>query len=136
MDLLNAFNKPVFRLAPAGQTQTFGGVPSELLLTQTELTTWLAANPGRTATLAQVNALIDSSRLPVAAGQTVGALPLDFFSVRVPEGFATRNPNSFDITTLEGLKQYRLRQAYTAGFGTLYAPGNGRYIQFGIRLFF
>ncbi len=139
MDLLNAFNKPVFRLAPAGASpngSTFGGVPNETLVTQAELTTWLTANPGRTATLAQVNALLDNSRLPVAAGQTVGALPLDFFSIRVPEGFATRNINSFDITTLEGLKQYRLRQAYATSFGTLYSPANGRYIQFGIRLFF
>lgn len=136
MDMLNAFNMPVFRLTPAGATNTFGGVPTETAITQAELTAWLAANPGKTATLAQVNALIDSSRLPVAPGQTIGALPLDFFSVRVPEGFATRNPNTFDITTLEGLKQYRLRQAYNTGFGTLYAPANGRYIQFGIRLFF
>ena len=138
MDLLNALNHPVFRLAPAGNTpnSTFGGVPSELLVTQAELNSWLAANPGRTATLAQVNALLDNSRLPVAAGQAVGALPLDFFSVRVPEGFATANPNAFDITTLNGLKQYRLRQAYGTGFGTLYAPNNARYIQFGIRVFF
>lgn len=136
MDLLNAFNQPVFRLSPTGQNTAFGGVPNEALVTQAELNAWLAANPGRTATLAQVNALLDNSRLPVAPGQTVGALPLNFFSVRVPEGFATRNPNTFDITSLEGLKQYRLRQAYNAGFGALYAPPNGRYIQFGIRLFF
>jgi len=136
MDLLNAFNSPIFRLAPAGASQTFGGIPTETNITQAELNAWLAANPGRTATLAQVNAIIDATRGPVAPGQTVGALPLNFFSVRVPEGFATRNPNSFDITTLEGIKQYRLRQAYNAGFGTLYSPPNGRYIQFGIRLFF
>ena len=136
VDALNVFNHPVFRLAPAGASQTFGGVPNETNLTQAELNTWLAANPGRSLTLAQVNALIDATRGPIAPGQTVGALPLDFFSVRLPEGFATTNPNAFDISTLEGIKLYRLRQAYNTGFGTLYAPPNGRYIQFGIRLFF
>ncbi len=136
MDLLNAFNHPVFRLAPAGSGNTFGGVPNEALVTQNELNAWLAANPGKTATLAQVNALFDPTRLPVAPGQNIGALPLDFFSVRVPEGFATTNPNSFDITSLQGLKLYRLRQAYNTGFGTLYAPASGRYIQFGVRIFF
>lgn len=136
MDMLNAFNQPVFRLAPAGSGNTFGAVPTETLITQAELNSWLAANPGRTATLAQVNAQFDPVRLPPANGQTTGALPLNFFSLRVPEGFATKIPNNFDITTLEGLKLYRLRQAYNAGFGTLYAPANGRYIQFGIRLFF
>lgn len=136
MDLLNAFNQPVFRLTPAGNTNTFGGVPTEGLVTANELTAWLAANPGRTATLDQVNALLINSRLPVGSGQATGALPLNFFSIRVPEGFATKNPNSFDITTLEGLKLYRLRQAYNTGFGTLFAPPNSRYIQFGVRIFF
>ena len=64
----------------------------------------------QTATLAQVNGILNSIRLPVAPGQTVGALPLDFFSARIPEGFASRTANSFDIRTLEGLKLYRARQ--------------------------
>jgi hypothetical protein len=105
-------------------------VPSEAVLTQAEFNTWLAANPGSTATLAQVNALITGSRLPT------GALPLDFFSVPVPGGFATRTPQSFDITTLEGLKLFRLRQNYDANFGSLRAVPNARYIQFGLRIFF
>jgi hypothetical protein len=106
------------------------------LLVQNDLTAWLAANPGQTATLAQVNALLDNSRLPVAPNQTVGALPLNFFSIPVPEGFSSRTANSFDIRTLEGLKLYRLRQTYDANFGTLFANNNPRYIQFGIRIFF
>jgi len=80
--------------------------------------------------LAQVNALLAGSRLPT------GALPLDFFHVPVPEGFATKNSNAFDIRTLEGLKLYRLRQTYDANFGTLFAVPNPRYIQFGLRIFF
>jgi hypothetical protein len=129
MDLLNAFNHPVFRLAPAGAAQTFGGVPTETDVTANEITAWNAAHPGQTTTAATVNQLLITSRVN-------GALPLNFFSVRVPEGFATTNPNAFDIRTLEGLKLYRLRQAYNTGFGTLYSPPNGRYIQFGVRLFF
>ncbi|HEY6187601.1 MAG TPA: carboxypeptidase regulatory-like domain-containing protein [Pyrinomonadaceae bacterium] len=129
VDLINAFNHPNFRLNSVG----FTNIPSEALLTQTELNNWLAANPTRTATLDQVNNQLINNRLPS------GALPLDFFSVPVPQGFATRTPESFDITTLQGLKLYRLRQQFfTAAdqFGTLRELGNPRYIQFGIRIFF
>lgn len=131
MDLLNAFNHPVFRMAGAGSNlNSYGGLPNEALFTQAEITAWNTANPGQTATLAQVNALLTGS-------QVNGVLPLNFFSVAVPQGFATRQATSFDIRTLEGLKQYRLRQAYNTNFGTLGVPGgNSRYIQFGVRLFF
>jgi hypothetical protein len=123
-------NHPVFRLGSSGSAGFTTAVPSEGLLTQDELNTWLAANPGRTVTLAQVNALITGSRLPT------GALPLNFFSVPVPQGFATRTPQSFDIATLEGLKLFRLRQSYDANFGSLRAVPNARYVQFGLRIFF
>ncbi len=137
VDLINAFNHPTFRYDNTGNTPFgFGGLPNEALLTQADVTAWMVANPGQTATVAQVNALLDSNRLPIAVGQTVGALPLNFFSVRVPEGFATRAATSFDIRTLEGLKLYRARQAYEPRFGTLFANNNPRYIQFGIRIFF
>jgi Carboxypeptidase regulatory-like domain/TonB-dependent Receptor Plug Domain len=133
VDFINAFNHPNFRYGNTGNTPIgFGGLPNEALLVQNDINAWQAFAPGRTATLAQVNNLIINSRLPT------GALPLDFFSIRIPEGFATTNPNAFDITTLEGLKLYRLRQAFTPGFGTLGAsqPYQPRYIQFGIRIFF
>jgi hypothetical protein len=108
------------------------GLPNEALLTQAELNAWLGFAPGRTATLTQVNNLIINSRLPT------GGLPLDFFRLPIPEGFATTNPNAFDITTLDGLKRYRLRQAYDPGFANLAAisPYQPRYIQFGVRIFF
>ena len=57
----------------------------------------------------------------------------------VPEGFATRTPESFDITTVEGYRLYRLRQQFfTAAdqFGTLREVQQPRYVQFGIRIFF
>jgi len=58
--------------------------------------------------------------------------------VSIPQGFATTNPNSFDITTLSGLKLYRLRQSLDTNFGTLAAstPYQPRYIQFGLKLYF
>ena len=114
------------------RTNSSANLPNDALLTHQDLNAWLAFAPGRTATLAQVNNLIVNSRLPS------GALPLDFFRVPVPQGFATTNANAFNITTLEGLKLYRLRQAFTPGFGTLQAiaPYQPRYIQVGIRIFF
>ena len=131
VDLLNAFNHPNFRLSNTGNTPPgFGTLPTETDVTQAELTSWLTANPGKTATLAQVNGLLAASRLPS------GAIPLDFFHVAVPQGFATRTANSFDITTLQGLKLYRLRQTYDANFGTLFAVANPRYIQFGVKINF
>jgi len=131
VDLLNAFNHPNFRLNNTGNTPAgFGGIPGETNVTAAELTSWLAANPGRTATLAEVNALLIASRLPS------GAIPLGFYHVQLPQGFATRTANSFDITTLQGLKLYRLRQAYDANFGTLGAVTNPRYIQIGVKVNF
>jgi hypothetical protein len=133
VDFINAFNHPNFRYGNTGNTPIgFGGLPNEALLAQGDINNWNAFAPGRSATLAQVNNLIINSRLPT------GALPLDFFRVPVPQGFATANANAFDITTLEGLKLYRLRQAFTPGFGTLGAspPYQPRYVQFGVRIFF
>jgi hypothetical protein len=133
VDFINAFNHPNLRYGNTGNTPVgFGNLPNEALLTQADINNWVGFAPGRTATLAQVNNLIINSRLPS------GALPLNFFRVPIPERFATTDPNAFNITTLEGLKLYRLRQAYTPGFGTLAAtaPYQPRYIQFGIRIFF
>lgn len=138
VDFINAFNHPNFRYTNTGNTPpAFGGIPSEALLAQADINAWNAANPGRTATLAQVNALINNSRLPPSTGLPAGALPLDFFHVRIPEGFATTNPNAFDITTLDGLKLYRLRQSYDTNFGVLNSAfSQPRYVQFGVKIFF
>ncbi len=126
VDLINALNHPNFRL----NSLNFTNLPNEAVLTAAEFNTWATANPGRTASLTQVNNLIINSRL------TTGALPLNFFSVPLPEGFVSRLPETFDITTLEGLKLYRLRQAYDTSFGTLREVGSPRYVQFGLRIFF
>jgi outer membrane receptor protein involved in Fe transport len=132
VDFINAFNHPNLRYTNTGNTPpAFGGLPNEALLAQADINTWNGFAAGRSATLAQVNNLITSSRL------ASGALPLDFFHIQLPEGFATTNPNSFDITTLQGLKLFRLRQSYDTNFGALNAGfSQPRYIQFGIRIFF
>ena len=132
VDFINAFNHPNLRYTNTGNTPpAFGGLPNEALLAQADVNTWNSFASGRSATLAQVNNLITSSRL------TSGGLPLDFFHIQLPEGFATTNANAFDITTLQGLKLYRLRQAYDTNFGALNAAfSQPRYIQFGVRIFF
>jgi hypothetical protein len=87
--------------------------------------------PQTTAGRDVVRAMVDAYRL------ASNALPLNFFSVPVPQGFATKNALSYDIRTIEGYRLYRLRQTYDPNFGTLFSPvGNPRYIQFGVRVFF
>lgn len=102
------------------------------------------------AILAQIRSTVDATRLAPRPGQPVGggALPANFFSVQLPEGFATRNPLAYDIRTLTGFQTWRVRNAYEANFGTLTSgavgnsfgspnPGtSSRYLQFGIRLIF
>jgi hypothetical protein len=148
VDLLNAFNHPNFRFQNTGNTPPgFGTFPTEITteqvggvpqpITAAEYNIWATANnqplsttPAGAAILSQVRANVNALRLPS------GALPLDFFHLRVPEGFATTAATAFDIRTLEGFRLYRLRQTYDANFGTLREVQNPRYVQFGIRIFF
>jgi hypothetical protein len=91
---------------------------------------------GATA-LGAIRASANAFRLPPRAGQTSGALPDNFFHIALPQGFGSSNSLSYDITTLQGFKLYRLRQNYDGNFGTLTTVGNNsRYLQFGIRLIF
>ena len=110
----------------------------------------LSTTPAGAAIMGQIRATVDAVRLAPRPGQPVGggALPNNFFSVQVPQGFATTNPLTFDIRTLQGFQLWRLRNAYEANFGTLTSgqvgnsfgspnPGTSpRYLQFGIRLIF
>lgn len=138
VDLLNAFNNPVFRFNNTGNTPFgFGTFPAETPVTLAEYNAWAQFNNRPNATGAADPALIAVQNLTINARLPTGALPLDYFHVPVPEGFATRNANSFDITTAAGLRLYRLRQTYDSNFGTLFSPAtNPRYIQFGVRVFF
>jgi hypothetical protein len=107
-----------------------------------------ASDPAGAAILAQIRAMVNGVRLPPRPGQPVGggALPDNFYSIQVPQGFATANSLSRDITTLDGFRLYRLRGSYDGNFGSLTSgaiafgspnPGTSqRYLQFGIRLIF
>jgi hypothetical protein len=161
VDLLNAFNHPVFQINNTGNTPFgLGTFPTEITtepgfgspvlqpITINEYNTWATFNGQPTATSGgtgpgnviydQIRAQVNAVRLPPRAGITTGgALPNDFFHVQLPQGFATTNPLAFDIRNLNGFKLYRLRQTYDTNFGTLFAPAtNARYVQFGIKLFF
>lgn len=147
VDMLNAFQHPNFRYNQNGNTppgfgtlpteltaenETVGGVTRPAVITAAEYNAWAAAN-GRTASTAEltaIRALVNAQRLPS------NALPLDFFHIGLPQGFATRTANSFDITTLQGFKLYRLRQTYDTNFGTLREVQQPRYIQFGLKIYF
>ena len=142
VDLINAFNHPNFRYSNTGNTPSgMGTFPTEATITAAEFNTWVAFDPTArsSVTLAQVQSLVNATRQTGANGPQTGGLPLDFFHVQLPQGFATRDPLSFDITTLQGYKLYRIRQTYDTNFGTVTGGGPNtlpRYIQFGIRLFF
>jgi len=158
VDILNAFNRPNFRYNNTGNTpfglgtfpteittETAGGVAQPI--TAAEYNAWAAFNnqPLSTTTagaalLAQIRANVNATRQTGTQGPNTGGLPLDFFHVQLPQGFATKNPLAFDITKLDQFKLYRIRQTYDQNFGSLFAiqggTGGPRYIQFGIRLFF
>lgn len=139
VDLINAFNHPNFRIR-SGQTgpNVFGSIPSEAAISLAEYNAWATFNGKPTLTAAQ--SATDPTFLAVQAQRTnnltSGVLPANFFNVQLPEGFATTNANSFDISTLNGYKLYRLRGSYDANFGQFREMGQPRYIQFGLKLYF
>jgi hypothetical protein len=137
-DALNALNHPVFAVYPnnAGGAD-FMGAPSTAALNATDYNTWatannqpLAATAAGTAQLAQINAMVNAQK------SAAGALPANFFAIQLPSNFYGKPAASYDITTLTGYKDFRLRQAYATNFGTLYQNGSPRYIQFGVKLYF
>ena len=154
VDLINAFNHPVFRFNNLGNTPFgMGTFPTELTteavngvtqpITAAEYNTWatfnnqpLSTTAAGAAQLAAIRGTVNAVRLPPRPGSTSGALPLDFFHIQLPEGFATTDFRAFDIRTLNGFKLYRIRQTYDTNFGTLFSPvtstAGPRYVQFGI----
>lgn len=138
VDLINAFNRPNFRVnAGDSGTDSFGSLPSEAVITVAEYDAWarfnnkpLSSTPEGASLFAVAQQMIRGSQLPS------GGLPIDFYAVRLTQGFATTPSNSFDITTLDGYKLYRLKQAYAQRFGQLFAVNYPRYIQIGLKIFF
>jgi hypothetical protein len=90
----------------------------------------LASTTAGTALLNQINAMANAQK------SAQGALPANFFALQLPANFYGKAATSYDITTLQGFKYFRLRQAYATNFGTLYNNGQPRYIQFGLKLYF
>ena len=142
VDLLNAFNHPVFRVFPnnAGGTDLFNAAPSTTALTAADYNTWATANnqpaaatAAGTALLNQINAMVTTFR---AGGTPAGALPLNFFTMPLPANFYGNAAASYDITTINGYKLFRLRQQYNTSGGDLYNSGTPRFIQFGIKFYF
>jgi hypothetical protein len=121
-------------------TETVNGVTQPI--TAAEYNTWatfngkpLASTTAGAAQLATIRSNVNATR----TSNGTGGLPGDFFHVQLPQGFATTNPLSFDISNLQGYKLYRLRQTYDTNFGTLTGTAQAnspRYVQFGIRIFF
>jgi hypothetical protein len=152
VDLINAFNHPNFRFNNTGNTPFgLGTFPTEITaelaggvaqpITAAEFSTWVAFDPANrsSVTLTQVRAMVNATRQTGTLGAQTGGLPLDFFHIPLPQGFATTNPLAFDITNLQGYKLYRIRQNYDQNFGTLtgqFSGQNPRYVQFGLRIFF
>lgn len=138
VDALNALNHPIFAVYPnnAGGAD-FMGQPSTAALNSTDYNTWATANgqplastTAGTALLNQINAMVNAQKT------AAGALPSNFFAIQLPSNFYGKPAASYDITTLQGYKYFRLRQAYATNFGTLYQNGQSRYLQFGVKLYF
>jgi hypothetical protein len=140
VDALNVFNHPTFRVFPnnAGGTD-FMGAPVTTPMTAADYNTWavanrqpqaLAAGDAGNALLSQINAMVATQR------NAAGVLPVNFFTTPLPQNFWGLQPANFDITTLNGYKLFRLRQAYTTSFGDLYSNGSPRFIQFGLKFYF
>jgi hypothetical protein len=137
VDLNNAFNHPNFRISGpiSGGGPDYDGAPGETAISLAEYNAWATFNGKPTfasATDPAFVAIQNNARPP-------GVLPLNFFNIPVPQGFATVNLNTFDITTQNGFKLYRLKQAYGvngSSWGQLRELGNPRYVQFALKLYF
>jgi len=132
IDALNVFNHPNFGFSSIGGGTGFTAGrgptnPSNSPIATTEYDSWVAADVGR-ASLARTTtagaAAFNNVRNFVCNNITnttacTGLLPPAYFSIAVPTGFTQIPLNNFDITTLDGFKQYRLSQVWSKNFGTL-----------------
>jgi hypothetical protein len=146
VDAINVFNHPIFRMGTLEDAGEIFAAPNENPLTNAEYDAWAAfsptTRPARTTTagaamMTQINQVITSNRIPGTQ-----ALRRDFFHVPPPEGFFSMNANQFDLTTVQGVQLYRLRQAYTpdrwgflqvTGSRSAYTP---RFIQIALKFYF
>ena len=139
VDLLNAFNHPVFRVVPSNAGGVdFMSAPSTGTLSTAQYNSWAQFNNrpllGTQAGTALYNQIVNN----VDSYRVNGVLPQNFFSAPLPTNNFWGTPaNAFDITTIQGYKYYQLRNAFNAGgFGQLYQAGLPRYIQLGLKIYF
>ena len=114
VDALNVFNHPVFAVYPNnGGGADFITAPSTATLSTSAYTTWAVANsqPAYSSTAGSPgNVLYNQIVSMVNAQKTArGALPANFYTVPLAPNFWATSANSFDITTLNGYKQYQLK---------------------------
>jgi hypothetical protein len=141
VDAINVLNHPFFRFGRDSDNGEIFTTPNGGLISTADFNAWAdfnrrprAGTPAGDALRRLVDQIVIGNRIP-------GTLVLNpaFFSVPVPQGFHSANPNQFDITTLEGYKLYRLRQAYTPdrwGFMAARSPYTPRFIQVALKLYF
>jgi hypothetical protein len=138
VDALNVFNHPTFAFTPdnGGGSDFMGSAPSTATLTTAAYNTWATANGqplyATTAGAAIYNGIVNMINAQKTAG---GALPANFYSVPLPANFYGTAANSYNITTLQGYKNYQLRNSYSTTFGSLYNNNTPRYLQFGIKFY-
>jgi len=151
MDLLNAFNHPVFRVGPNNTFTDFMSAPVGTFMNATDYNNWAKDNGQPMVTSVSSTgvgsgpgaSIFNSIQTRLNAqrntGTATGALPPNFFTMPLPANFLGKAATSYDITdpTLTNYKLWRLRNAYNNSFGTLFNPsGSARYIQFGLKVYF
>ncbi|MPZ19796.1 MAG: hypothetical protein GEV06_18040 [Luteitalea sp.] len=141
VDLINAFNHPVFKFGRDSDNGEVFTLPAEGLLTEEQFNAWADFNGQPQAGTPEGDRLRGRADEIITSGLVPGTEVLrpDFFSIPVPEGFHGMDANQFDITTSEGLKLYRVRQAYTPdrwGFLGASSPYTPRFIQIAVKIYF
>jgi len=141
VDAINVLNHPVFKAGRDSDNGEIFALPAEGLLNTAQFNAWADFNgrprigtPAGDALKALADQIVISGRLP---GTTV--LRPDFYRIQLPEGFHSMNANQFDVTTPEGLKLYRMRQAYTPdrwGFLNARSPYTPRFVQVAVKVYF
>ena len=152
VDALNALNHPVFRTAAnvGGGTDLFGNYPSlnwTAATLQTVYNTWAAANPATAFPISDPRgaaALTGLQDLILSQQNANFALPKNFYTTPLPAHFSTTPASAFNILdpTGNGFKYYEIRNNLNSGNaigGGLQNNKNlnpGRYLQFGIKIYF
>lgn len=105
-------------------------------------TAWNAANPNNQApppgrgTSEQFDLAASRKHYRDPARSERRCSPYKFLCPASASNFAALSPNSFDIRTPTGLKDYQLRSVYHTSWATLSDPGNACYLQVSARFTF